>query len=344
MKFNKKITVVSLSTVLGLGLVGSITGAVAWYQYSTRATTSIVGVSSAKSGVLEISTNASSGFKRDLITSDLTSATAGNPFDGFQPVTFGGFDGTNNATNLPANAYLNPEVGQAQMSNWQAATKNKEYVEYTVYLRARQLNETTNAYDNVAESVYLSDITIADVAGQGTSSIADSLRVHIAFDTVKVSDGSVVTAGNRYLLSNAGGSLNTYGYLDLDDDGYADIKGGYEWTDGRDALVEYGDKTATEGSGIQKSIKASTLVASRNSDGTLTGTAVASTVAGNDNILKATVTIWSEGWAQLDTTTDPNEVAINAMWDASKRNNVQFNVGLTFDVGYAAFQDAYPAA
>ena len=54
MKFNKKLVVATLSTALGLGIVGSITGTVAWYQYSTRATTSIIGSSGGKTGVLQI--------------------------------------------------------------------------------------------------------------------------------------------------------------------------------------------------------------------------------------------------------------------------------------------------
>lgn len=346
MKFNKKITVTALSTVLGLGLVGSISGAVAWYQYSTRATTSIVGISGAKSGALEVSLARDSGWVRDLKTSDLTStASAGeaNPFDHFLPVTFGGFDGTNVATNLPGTAYKNPDVGNATMSNWKTATVNEDYVQYVVYLRARQLNESTNAYDNVAESVYFSDITIADLSGQATGlSIEDALRVHVAFDTVKVSDDSVVTAGNRYLLSKAGGSLNTYGELDLDGINGSDTYGGYEWADNYGTTVIYGDKTAEEGSGVQKSVQASTLVAARDAQGELTGSPVATTVAGSDNVLRATVTIWTEGWAQLDPVADPSNV--KAMWNTEKRNNVVFHVGLTFDVGYSAFQDANPAA
>ena len=55
MKFNKKIIVASLSTVLGLGIVGSITGTVAWYSYNTRVSSSIVGVSQVKSGTLQFS-------------------------------------------------------------------------------------------------------------------------------------------------------------------------------------------------------------------------------------------------------------------------------------------------
>ena len=116
MKFNKKITVVSLSTVLGLGLVGSITGAVAWYQYSTRTTSSIIGTSTGESGILQIkSTLENSEWKRDLQTADVQDTFGGE----FLPVTFGGFS---SGAALPGQAYSTPVAGQKNMLNWQEAS------------------------------------------------------------------------------------------------------------------------------------------------------------------------------------------------------------------------------
>ena len=104
MKFNKKLVVTSLSTVLGLGIVGSISGTFAWYQYSTRASASIIGVSSAEAGMLQIkASTASTWADKDLETSDLIGTRTDRKI---YPVTFGGFE---KDAALPAKAYKNPE-------------------------------------------------------------------------------------------------------------------------------------------------------------------------------------------------------------------------------------------
>ena len=72
MKISKKIIISSLSTALGVSMVGAISGTVAWYQYNTAVRTSLIGMNVAETGVLEISaTSATTGFRRDLVTSDL---------------------------------------------------------------------------------------------------------------------------------------------------------------------------------------------------------------------------------------------------------------------------------
>ena len=57
---NKKIIIPLFSTIAGLSLIGGTSGAVAWYQYNTRVTTSFVGTSVADSGILQIGYKANS--------------------------------------------------------------------------------------------------------------------------------------------------------------------------------------------------------------------------------------------------------------------------------------------
>ena len=121
MKMNKKIIIPLFSTIAGLSLIGGTSGAVAWYQYNTRVTTSFVGTSVADSGVLQIGYKAegssSIAWGRDNYE---TGSTNDNKLE---PVTFGAL-GTGNA--LPSTAYANPEAGKGLYSQWVAATKGKQ--------------------------------------------------------------------------------------------------------------------------------------------------------------------------------------------------------------------------
>ena len=56
MKFNKKVFIPVLATAMGLSVIGGIAGAVAWYQYNSKVSTSFAGASVADTGVLQIGT------------------------------------------------------------------------------------------------------------------------------------------------------------------------------------------------------------------------------------------------------------------------------------------------
>lgn len=64
----------SISSVAGMSLVGSIFGTVAWYQYSTRATASIMGSDAAVSENLQITLGngtTDANWKADLTRNDI---------------------------------------------------------------------------------------------------------------------------------------------------------------------------------------------------------------------------------------------------------------------------------
>ena len=54
MKLNKKIIAPALTLLAGASLAGSVTGTIAWYQYSTRANVSYIGTSAGVIGNLQI--------------------------------------------------------------------------------------------------------------------------------------------------------------------------------------------------------------------------------------------------------------------------------------------------
>lgn len=323
MKFNKKTTVVALSTVLGLGLVGSITGAVAWYQYSTRTTSSIIGTSAGNGGTLQISADAGAHWNRDLITSDVAGA-----FAAFQPVTFG--ETAKNAA-LPENAYKQPVRGLAAMSSWAEADGGKlatsDYLQYTINLQALELSGS--AYQRTKLPVYITDFVIQDHTS-GNPDISDAVRIHLA-----VTDEE----GSRYFLiskNDLGTGIDTHGNLDLDGDGQLDKADRYEY-EADTALIDYGYSDAEGATNKQTSYAASDLVATK-TDGNITSGQDAKIIAytpsnGGTTETTITVTIWNEGWQKFsgDTTN------ADAMWDPAKRNNAQFDIGITFDVGDHAF-------
>ena len=328
MKFNKKITVVSLSTVLGLGLVGSITGAVAWYQYSTRTTSSIIGTSTGNGGTLQIKANGGS-WKRDLVTADAIAAT--NGFTAFQPVTFG--ETAKNAA-LPGSAYKQPVRSVADMTKWAAATggnaNTNDYLQYTINLQALQLNG--NANERVEKAVYITDFVIKDHNTSDTLDISDAVRIHFAVTDAK---------GTRnFLISKSAlpeGGLATHGNLDLDGDGELDKADRYEF-DAATSLIDYGKNNAEGATNVQTSYAMSELVATKTDDGNITSGQDAKIIAWTPSktaTVETTivVTIWNEGWQKFAGDTANSD----AMWDPAKRNNAQFDIGFTFDVGDHAF-------
>jgi hypothetical protein len=56
MKVNKKVLIPLFATAMSLSAIGGISGAIAWYQYNSKVTSSYVGASVADTGVLQIGT------------------------------------------------------------------------------------------------------------------------------------------------------------------------------------------------------------------------------------------------------------------------------------------------
>ncbi len=303
MKFNKKLVVATLSTALGLGIVGSITGTVAWYQYSTRATTSIIGSSGGKTGVLQIKMAGAedSTYTRDLYTATLTSGRSNTVL---YPCTFGGID---NNVALPATAKRNPSVGVGNPENWADATSAVDYIQYSVTLRAQQYNASTEQVEPLQNiNIYLSDIMLED-ADTTAGDLTSALRMHI-----HTNDG---TTDKYFLIGSAATTLDTYGHLDVDGDGVADKVGGYETDPNHNNVVMYGvENSQQKCMGISDVEGTTTAIGKTNASGTL----------------NVTVTLWLEGWAQLNPYTSPN-TDVKAMWSNSTIGKT-IHAGLTFDV------------
>ena len=230
MKTNKKhIIIPALMMAVGVGLVGSISGTVAWYQYSTRATTSYIGASNKCSENLQVSLNGSD-FVSELDSTAIKGAARTNA-DGtkLQPVTPGvaQTNAMSTSDGEISSMYGHPIYQNFTYDKWQAAPANS-YLQYDLYFRVLDVDGAATA-NYLAKKLYIEDITLnytptsASASTNAATSFKDAVRVQ--FDNVTGG-----TSSQRLLLSNtATSALPLGGELDLNGDGSKDKNHGYEW-------------------------------------------------------------------------------------------------------------------
>lgn len=314
---NKKLIVGALGLLAGAGLVGSLSGSVAWYQYSTRATMSYMGTSVHCTEALQISLDGSN-WVSDLTSEQIKTAAGTHTGMKLQPVTEGLARAKNLATAPdPTKFKGNPIYQYFDYANWIAAD-NAAYLQYNVYLRVKDINGA--AVDSfLAEDVYLADLTVAanakDATGYANAGVtgadfAKGLRFHITDGTT----GNLITTHTADITTKLGGAL------DLNDDTHNDKTVGYEWETTTEG--EYGDKSLEQVAGKMSDFDVDDSVA----DFVTTGkTPLGQTnTKGDTDALKFTVTIWLEGWAELGTTPA-------TIWDVADYIH-DFQIGMRFAV------------
>ena len=287
----KKIVVSTMALAMGAALAGSISGTVAWYQYSTRATAAMVGTSIGLSKKLEVSVNGGE-FKQDLRIADMPTANT------IKPIT----TGAHAANTALGSFYGNPIYGVTDEANWLdvAAT---DYLQFELNFQVSE-DDDGSGFEVVsgAQSIYLENVTIIDGAKPSANAhedLSSAIRVHI-------SDGTT-----HALISQDGADTLTNGKLKLKDGVNFDTDARYEW-DTTPTVLTYG-------SGTQKAYAQDAAdIISTSTDGgkTYSGGFV------TDTSKTLTVTIWLEGWALLGSN--------GAMWSLLDYVGSTFNVGLSF--------------
>ena len=230
-----KVIVPTLAIALGAALAGSISGTVAWYQYSTRVNVAYIGTSVGLSQNLQVKIKGYGNWQTNLTHQDISSYLATQVIhdqvkmgDAVQPITFAGMNETDK---LPAKAYQNPvavDTPTAPYSGWLEADGSM-YVQIPLQLRF-------SAYDNVKvneedqafleKDVYLSDLLIQEDymnakphnndANDVRKDLSSAVRVHISsFRDDDESAEKVESTKNR-LISKDGGTTFTSGHLDID--------------------------------------------------------------------------------------------------------------------------------
>lgn len=368
MKKPNKILLPLLIASTGIALTSSITSTVAWFVYATNATVAYTGTSAHCSKLLNISVDGGTSWGTDIVSSQLPSSDPSDPHGvKFRPITTGAqlanaalptqsyetgefdTDGITPIMGTKTKFYASPDYRQGLYSNWLIAEDNN-YLQFTILVKLTDVDENygdvTALADNqtyLANDVYLTDLTIQNA---GTNDLSDAVRVHFASTYI---DSNDVVQHKYFLFSKSKEATNVGGYLDLNDNGKLDTAG-YEWDD---SLCLYGGADGEPNSTItkdaqgnvtsavlnnplkQKSYKANdtTVVATDNKGNITGGVSFGNTSPVAGQYMQITVTIWLEGWAELEKGTDDNyQDTDTSVWDSTSYASKQFNVGMTFGV------------
>ena len=189
---NKKIIVSTLALAMGAALAGSISGSVAWYQYSTRATASMSGVAAGTSRNLMISTSAAAAASKTSTDWGWDVQFASQDLEPVSP--------TVNPSTLAVSAFKKHSVRQYVAGK--DAVANTDYLKADLYFQSIDENKAREAV-----TVYLETFNVNYTGGEH---LDDALRVAI-------SDGT-----HNYVTAKAAGDTTTQGHLDLNNDGTDD--------------------------------------------------------------------------------------------------------------------------
>lgn len=277
-RFNK-IVIPTLAICLGAALAGSISGTVAWYQYSTRASTAYLGTTAGTAGNLKLRIKGTNDWLNSLTKDDIaTYLSTNNLGQDLIPVTAGNINedaalnkigGTGADKDLPK-FFKNPvrsfdETVPYSSGSWLKADQSM-YVQIPLELcfiefDGEKVNEVDKEY--LEKDVYISDLLIQEdyqnsIDPQNLKKdLSSAIRVHVSsYRDDDDSQDHADTAFDR-LISKDGGSILTKGYLDLDGDNIDDAI-----TTGSDAGAAYGfgqnnqSKKVVYGEGIQTAYKA----------------------------------------------------------------------------------------
>ena len=297
----KKIIVSTLAIAMGAALAGSISGSVAWYQYSTRAAAQIQGTAAGTMGELQIQGRKSGGSTIDGGTSN--SIVLGR--DEFKPMSVYKDGSTTKYVDAPV--YQTPIL---------PAQKNDalHYIDYELNFKFEH-KENAASSELLAKNIYLVDF---DIVNAGTNDITGAVRVELCDK-----DGA-----SLFLLSDnaAGETTLTSGNLDLNNNTVLDT---LEWDckDAGDEKITYKNH-ATLGASYA-TVAHSSVVVDKNAEGfdpydldTDNSAKVllqTKTTGWSDNLI---VRVWLEGWALLGGAT-------NASWGTEYLAQ-NFNINMQF--------------
>ncbi len=190
---NKKIIVSTLALAMGAALAGSISGSVAWYQYSTRATASLSGASAGSSRNLQIKSNKAGAQWGWDVSADEIKGITGNHANGDLKPIGAVIDANNDITSMTSHPLRQYGFSAADRS---------DYLQFSLSFKSTKEGGALEAIPVYLETL---DITFAN------ADLAEALRI-------SVDDGT----NNPVLLSKTAVTTTTHGNLDLNGDGCPD--------------------------------------------------------------------------------------------------------------------------
>lgn len=311
MKINKaKLLVGTLAIASVAATVGSISGTVAWFQYSTRASVSYQGATAHCSESLEIrirhDSESTYPWKTELAAADVTAylsnaTSAATPgiarknATSLTPVTSGvlaanAFPAASTYNAVPQ-LYRNPIYQHFLYTEWEAATA-EDYVLIPLQVRVRDIDGTANKVLK-DKKIYISDVHLDGAINNGTKTdITSALRMSVRAYPSATSSGA---ASFVQTYSTTGSEVEVFGQLDLNNDNNLDGDDTYSWD--TNTPKNYGAD-----SGVAKST-ANTKVANDSNAYSITDstpTALIGTTVEADKVINVDVLVYLEGWTKLD--------------------------------------------
>ena len=360
MKIKKKsIIIPAFALLIGASLAGSISGTIAWYQFSTRVNVGYVNVAGGLSENLKVrfgSTSDNNEWLTRLTFEDIADYLVGSEYGSkIMPITAGALD----KDSALGDFYLNPVYGQGgEYANWQKAGK-ENYIKIPLqlcYVQRDGIKEGGKDEKYLAKEVFLSDLLIQEDYKNDEEEEHGDLSEAIRFHISAYQDGAQESAKVNRLISKKGGTTLVEGQLDLDGDGafdyvYDSDKYGFGGTDSTPVVYGegqqvafYADETAADGVyydsvGDQHGdAQLYTLIVENNGDSldidenskeyaAGKSKSLGMTTDNGDEFLNVEITIWIEGWQTFKNADNK----IRSVWD---ENYIQskFNVGFEFAV------------
>ena len=341
----KKATIASMAIAMGAAIAGSISGTVAWYQYSTRSTVAYQGASAHCSENLQVrlakdGQTAEEGWQQDLtsdkikafLTADGASrAGQGDNYNVLRPVTSGDLAADKAAVKF----YKSPIYQYKNYTDWDEASKSQDFIELPLEFRVQDVDGNTTRALLSGKGIYITDLTIEAADVTGKRDIKEAVRVSFQTEYPTSEDPRSV-AGRTYAYNAS--STNVYGTLDLNQDHSPDKPLHYDWETGTPEDLVYGDegKTAVSiathnGSNAKivsdGSTGHETEIADDSNPRDIKGSPLGTTANDEAKLFKVTVRIYLEGWQALKST---DAGSASALWDDTQFVGAKFNVGMRF--------------
>ncbi len=251
-----------------------------------------------------------------LTDADIAAATGGTSQDGLKPVTLPGV--VQNATVAASNFYGQPVAGHEQYAagdyKWQEA-ETSDYYGFDLQFRVLDIDgtETDGSPVLYAQSLYLTDITVAQYSGSSKGDISSAVRVYLS-DSSNTSHALLAPGANT---TDATVSTVTHGVLDLGgkegNDTLLDVPGNHYSFNTTATVLDYGkDKPTQVAYNMNKKMAKTAsngLYPINDGEGHLSGGAALATTVASDGTAALSdtayatigVKIFLEGWQQLGT-------------------------------------------
>ena len=277
----KKVIVSAMAIAMGAGIAGSISGTVAWYQYSTRATIEYQGAAAHSTESLLIATSENGDYGTSLPLN-----TLGN---NVKPVTSGEL----NEDAVFSKLYKNPIYQYTSTNTWGEAGA-ADYISFDVWAKVKDLDGTDTAFLG-NKPIYLTDVTIQAVSENGKIDLTNAIRVAV-YNT----NNQNAKVGATY--SADGSAVDVFGPLDLNHDGKNDKNEKYSFeTQGADLVYGDANKQAKSYATNVKAEDDQTWKIANDADPEdILGKPLASTGVNGEAVKVCTVAIYLEGWTKLN--------------------------------------------